>query len=113
SKTRVESMSILHQNLYQGEDLNHVNVETYLDQLVQNIRETYDVKENIRFHVHIDPIALDIDTLIPLGLIANELITNALKHAFKEREKGNLWVSLKSMSDKYSLIVADDGIGLP
>jgi len=111
SKTRVQSMSILHQNLYQGENLTGVNIEDYLDKVVKNIFDTYNIQDDITLTVDIDPISLDVDTLVPIGLIANELICNALKHAFVNREKGRIWVECKQDNELLILRVADDGCG--
>lgn len=111
SKTRVQSMSILHQNLYQGIDITGVNIEEYLGKLVDNIVDTYHIQENIKIDIDIDSISLDVDTLVPLGLIANELICNALKYAFEGQEQGTLSVSFKSKEDKMILRVADNGVG--
>lgn len=112
SKTRVQSMSILHQNLYQGENLKEIDADTYIDQLVQNIKDTYSVDKDIKFNIDIDKVDLDIDTLIPLGLIVNELITNAIKHAFGDRPTGEISISLLNSGDQLKLIVKDNGIGL-
>ena len=111
SKSRVQSMSILHQNLYTGEHLKSIDVDEYMNMLVQNIIDTYNIDQNIQFNIEIDPVSLDIDILVPLGLISNELICNALKHAFKGRENGHLDISLKSTNDQITLRVADNGIG--
>lgn len=112
SKSRVQSMSILHQNLYQGENLKDVNVDEYLDQLCQNIEDTYSLDKDVKINLEIEPIALDIDILVPLGLIANELITNAIKHAFKNKEQGNIDVILYAKADILVLKIKDNGIGL-
>jgi len=112
SKTRVQSMSILHQNLYQGDDLKDVDVSSYLDKLIANISDTYHVDEKIKVSIEVDPIALDVDTLVPLGLMTNELVCNAVKHAFKGRENGMLSISLKDHEDTIVLAVKDDGVGI-
>lgn len=111
SKTRVQSMSILHQSLYQGDNLKDIDVDKYMDELVENIIDTYQLNKKIDFKIDVDPISLDIDTLVPLGLITNELISNALKHAFVGRESGNINVSLKESNTNMILTVADDGVG--
>lgn len=111
SMTRVQSMSILHQNLYSGTNPKDVDVDAYFDKLVENILSTYNIDKDIKFDVNIDPMAFDIDVMVPLGLIANELITNALKYAFDGRSSGNLSVSLKENRNQIVLCVADDGIG--
>jgi len=111
SKTRVQSMSILHQNLYQEDNLKDVDVASYVDKLIGNIIDTYHVNENIKVQIDVDPIVLDIDTLVPLGLMANELVCNAVKHAFKGREAGELNISLKDIGESIVLTVSDDGVG--
>ncbi|MFT4536066.1 MAG: two-component sensor histidine kinase [Saprospiraceae bacterium] len=111
SKTRVQSMSILHQNLYQGENLIEVNIDEYLAKLVDNIVDTYRIQDNIEVNVDIDSVFLDIDTLVPLGLIANELICNALKYAFIGRTSGVLDISFKEEGGKLRLRISDNGVG--
>jgi two-component sensor histidine kinase len=111
SKTRVQSMSILHQNLYQGENLTEVDIDEYLSKLVENIVDTYRIQDNIEVNIDIDSVFLDIDTLVPLGLIANELICNALKYAFVGRSSGVLDISFKAENGRLKLRVADNGVG--
>jgi two-component sensor histidine kinase/predicted negative regulator of RcsB-dependent stress response len=111
---RVQSMSLLHQNLYREENLKGVRMKDYFTNLTQNLFDTYNIDEdNITFSTDIDDLELDIDTVVPLGLIANELITNALKHAFKEGEAGNIHVALKEFGNRLHLTVSDNGKGLP
>ena len=111
SKSRVQSMSILHQNLYTGENLKDIEVDEYMDKLIQNIIDTYNIDNTIQFTIDVDPIALDIDTLVPLGLISNELICNAIKHAFEDGEDGKIDISLKSDENQITLRITDDGKG--
>jgi len=111
SKTRVQSMSILHQNLYQGDNLKDIDIEVYMERLIHNIVDTYNISDNVQFHIDIENLQLDVDTLIPIGLITNELVCNALKYAFEGREKGNLYVSFSSTASTLTLRVADDGVG--
>ena len=111
---RVQSMSLLHQNLYREENLKGVKMKDYFTNLTQNLFDTYNIDEdNISFSTDIDDMELDIDTVVPLGLIANELITNALKHAFEGGVEGNIHVSLKEENQRLKLMVSDDGKGLP
>ena len=111
SKTRVQSMSILHRNLYEGENLKEVRIENYMEQLVENIISTYTIADDIQFELDIDPLAMDVDAMIPLGLISNEIICNAVKHAFVGRKKGKLFVSLKERENEIILTIQDDGVG--
>jgi len=105
-------MSILHQKLYQGDDLASIEMRDYFKNLVESILDTYDAWEQVEIVYDMQPVDLDIDTAIPLGLIANELITNALKYAFPNGEKGKILLSLKAIEQqKLQLVIADDGIG--
>ena len=111
---RIQSMSLLHQNLYREENLKGVKMNEYFTNLTQNLFDTYNIDEdNISFTTEIEDLELDIDTVVPLGLIANELITNALKHAFKEGEEGVIHVGLKESGNRLYLTVSDNGKGLP
>ncbi len=111
-KSRVRSMALIHQNLYQRENLTGVNVQDYMTKLVQELFQTYKVDEDqIGLETNIEALELDVDTLVPLGLIVNELITNTLKYAFPEGKQGTLIISLKQVDDKMVLEVRDDGIG--
>lgn len=113
SKGRVQSMSLLHQNLYQDKNLKGVDMQVYFENLVENLFHTYKIsEEQIQFEAHIDQLNLDIDTVVPLGLITNELITNSLKHAFTEMEEGLLKLRLHQENDQLILEVADNGKGL-
>lgn len=112
-KSRVQSMSLLHQNLYRDDNLKGVEMNQYFQNLGQNLFDTYNIDENIQFTTDIDDLTLDIDTVVPMGLITNELISNALKHAFKGKESGKIHLSLKEIEDALYLTVKDDGIGLP
>ncbi len=111
-KSRVRSMALIHQNLYQRENLTGVNVQDYMTKLVQELFQTYKVDEDqIGLETNIEALELDVDTLVPLGLIVNELIPNPLKYACPEGKQGTLIISLKQVDDKMVLEVRDDGIG--
>jgi two-component sensor histidine kinase len=112
SQSRVLSMSLIHQNLYKDGPSSQLNVKTYLTNLGENIFSTYNIqKDKIKLITEIDDVTLDVGSLVPIGLIVNELITNALKYAFEGREKGNIFLSLKSGNEQLVLKVKDDGIG--
>lgn len=112
-KSRVQSMSLLHQNLYRDDNLKGVEMNQYFQNLGQNLFDTYNIEDNIKFTTDIDDITLDIDTVVPMGLITNELVSNALKHAFVGRESGTIHLSLKEKNDTLYLTVKDNGVGLP
>jgi PAS domain S-box-containing protein len=109
---RIKSMAMIHEKIYQSSSFTKINFNTYVEKLVQEILNTYGVKETIQTQLNIHDINLNIETAIPLGLIINELVTNSIKYAFPQ-DKGTLTLQLKSINDKMELIIADDGIGLP
>ncbi len=111
-RSRVQAMAILHQNLYSDTSLTGVNIETYFENLIQGLFDTYNINEDkIQLVKNITPLMLDVDTVIPLGLISNELISNALKHAFNESLSGKIEVTLQEINGELVLRISDDGIG--
>ncbi len=111
-RTRVQSMALVHQKLYQNEDLAKIAIPEYLGQLSQTLFDTYNIsEEQIKLNTNIEAIELDLDTTIYLGLMVNELISNALKYAFPESQEGIIEISLKKKDDLVELKVADNGVG--
>ncbi len=112
-RNRVNSMALIHQYLYQDEDLTKISADEYIEKLATTLYKSYNVSDKrIKFKANIDAIKLDVDTAIPLGLILNELITNVLKHAFPNKREGILEVSLlRGANDLINLLVRDNGIG--
>ena len=113
-RDRVKAMSLIHQNLYQDNNLVGVPVKPYIDTLANNLIFNYKVDtKNINLLTDIDDLKLDVDTIIPFGLIINELISNALKYAFVNKDNGEIKISLKLKEEVLILTVADNGKGLP
>lgn len=130
SQDRVISMSLIHEELHEGGEIDTLNFSPYLERLVQNLLRTYslgdteislnmDLEENVFF---------DMDTAVPLGLVVNELVSNSLKYAFPDRSKGKIQIKLFKNKDGselnngdekltegigYTLIISDDGVGIP
>ena len=112
SQNRVQSMGIIHQKLYQGENLGHIEMKDYFINLSEGILDTFNAEDKIKIECAMDNLELDVDTAVPIGLIVNELLTNALKYAFPENGKGNILISLsQSTPETLTLKVADNGIG--
>ena len=112
-QNRVESMALIHQNLYKENNLKGVEVKNYIEKLCNNLLETYQLsKEDIELKLDIKPINLDITTLIPLGLIINELFSNSLKYAFTEELNPILGVQLFEENNQLHLIIYDNGHGI-
>jgi two-component sensor histidine kinase len=113
-RNRVKSMALIHQNLYRDDNLTGIDIADYIEKLAESLFASYKVSsEDVRLTTDIDQIDLDVDTVIPLGLILNELISNSLKYAFTEKKNGLLEVKLKKEGDDLRLSVKDNGRGLP
>jgi len=113
---RIKSMALIHEKLYQSEMFARVEMEDYIRQLVKNIQETYEQESGrIAMHLDCENAVLDITKAIPCGLIVNELLTNAYKHAFRGRDSGNIHLKLRKDDEtgECELQVLDDGAGLP
>ncbi len=115
SRNRIYAMSLIHQKLYQKEFESSINLASFLPDIVDNLRDSFAIKHRIRFILNIENITLDISQATPIGLILNEAIINAIKHAFPEKETGNeihIYVG-RGMGDDIEFEVSDNGIGLP
>lgn len=113
-RSRVQSMALLHQNLYRDDNITGINMADYFENLISGIFQSYKVGEDqIKYKIDVDHILLDVDTVIPIGLITNELITNCIKYAFQNHSKDALIViELKAYPTEYILAVKDNGIGI-
>lgn len=114
SRDRVKSISILHQLLYQNNNVDVINIRKYIDQLVTFLRSVHQPPNiEIHFNIQMEELQLDVDTAVPLGVILNELVTNAFKYAFKDRNIGLVEISIQQLKEnEYCLIVSDDGVGM-
>lgn len=115
SQNRIQSMAMIHEQLYRSENLASINFSDYINQLVNSLFSSYNSQINtIKPIVNIENICLKIEIAIPCGLLINELITNSFKHAFKIKKSGEIKLELYRASDqKIHLIVSDNGDGLP
>lgn len=112
-RSRVHSMSLIHQNLYKKDNLTGIEMPAYINKLSKNLISTYQLSDQeIDLVIDVDKITLDVETVVPIGLIINELITNSLKYAFIQRKGGKIGINLKEDHKILQLKVWDDGIGL-
>lgn len=112
-KNRIESMGLIHRSFYQNKNLGEVNTREYLQNLVRQIVDSYSTDQRpIELETRIQDIYLDMDTLVPLGLIINEMVSNTLKHAFEENQSGKLSISLEQLAEQYTLEISDNGSSL-
>ncbi|RLD77757.1 MAG: hypothetical protein DRJ10_11390 [Bacteroidetes bacterium] len=113
-QNRVRAMALIHQKLYESDDIKNIDFKDYCIQLIEELVNNYGLGKTIVTEVKVENKNFDIDTAIPLGLILNELIINAFKYAFNDAAENKLSVSLKTHTDAgYILIVKDTGPGLP
>ncbi len=113
SENRIHTIALIHESLYQSTDISNINFKDYIEILIEDIIHSYHVNtDQISTSTEIGDFELGIETAIPAGLIINELVSNALKHAFKEYDKGEIKVSLVKDDDIFTLIVQDNGVGL-
>jgi two-component sensor histidine kinase len=112
SQNRVQSMGIIHQKLYQGENLGSIDMKDYFVNLSDGILDTFNAEDKVKVECAMDSLELDVDTAVPIGLIVNELLTNALKYAFPDNSEGKIEISLsQSNPETLTLKVVDNGIG--
>lgn len=113
SQMRINSIALIHEKLYQNEDLSEISFDIYLEQLIEVIVTSLRSEQTqISIDVQADPVQLTVNQAIPCGLILNELITNAYKHAFPYRERGTINISLQKEDADIHLCVQDDGVGI-
>jgi PAS domain S-box-containing protein len=115
SQNRIRSMTLVHENLYQSNDLAQINLGEYIKNLTQELLISFKKDPiNIKINVNFESIMLNMDTIIPCGLIITELVTNSLKYAFPDNQPGQINIDFKSIgTEEFMLCVGDNGIGIP
>ncbi|MCD0465982.1 sensor histidine kinase [Flavobacterium sp. ENC] len=114
SQNRIHAMSLIHQKLYQSENLSIIDMPSYIFELTEYLKDSFEIRKRIRFILDIDSFNLPLSHSIPIGLIFNEAVTNAIKYAFPDHKNGIITISLKTDDHKnYLLIIKDNGTGLP
>ena len=115
SQHRIRSMALIHEELYESDDLARIEFVGYLRRLTEHLFESFGIDESrIRLTVDVQNVLLTIERAIPLSLIINELLSNALKHAFPGNRSGEIHIQMRDREDgPFSLMVTDDGVGLP
>jgi len=114
TRNRIFSMASVHEQLYHSSDFSEINIESYIRTLSNQLVQTYRLGKKISIEVNSESINLDINRAIPCGLILNELITNAYKHAFSDYKTGKIQISFKAFKNMtYEMSVQDNGSGLP
>ena len=111
---RVKSMALIHEQLYQPGAQTDLDVRTYMEELSNSLFSSYNLSEkNITLEKNIQDMKLDVDLMIPIGIITNEIMSNALKYAFTETEQGILTLQITKTDREIILQVNDNGVGVP
>ncbi|MFI5148688.1 MAG: two-component regulator propeller domain-containing protein [Bacteroidia bacterium] len=112
-KNRIRAISLIHEKLYNSEDFGRINIKDYIQMLVQNMIETYNIDKSISLSLDLKVEYLNLNTTVPLGLLLNEIISNSFKYAFSDQEKGEIVIRLNTTQDQntFVLIIGDNGHG--
>ena len=115
SQARIQSMALVHEHLYRNDNLAQISLNIYLAELLNSLHQSLNsTLRPVRFSTDLQPVVVEAKDAIPFGLLVNELVTNAYKHAFAGRPGGHLHISLVALPPQgFRLRVADDGVGLP
>jgi two-component sensor histidine kinase len=114
SQMRIQSMATIHEMLYEAENFHDLSFEGFVEQIISSVREVYHQEnQKISFSIDIKSINLNINQAVPCGLIINELITNAYKHAFDDKQEGYISIVGEKSDSNIQFTVKDNGEGLP
>ncbi len=114
TQNRVLSIARLHEQMYNSENLKEINIKTHFTPLVKDLIKDYNMGTKINLVIDLPNVEMSSKTLIPLGLIINEMISNSLKYAFVGKTEGSVTVTIKHLSEQlYEMIIGDDGVGMP
>ncbi len=112
-RNRIRTISLVHEKLYKSTDYGNINVKEYVNMLVENLIDTYSIDKEIKLKLDLEVQHFNLNTIIPLGLLLNEIISNSFKYAFNNIENGQIEIELhqSTISDEYTIIIGDNGIG--
>ena len=115
SQHRVHAISLIHQKLYNADNVSSIDISLYIRELVSYLRDAFDTGQRIRFDLNIEKLEMDVSQAVPLGLILNEAITNSIKYAFPGSRDGVIAISLapSTIPNHFILSISDDGVGMP
>lgn len=114
SQNRIHAMALIHQKLYQSENLSVIDMPSYIFELTEYLKDSFETRKSIRFVLDVDSFNLPLSHSIPIGLIFNEAVTNAIEYAFPDHENAIISIYLKTNdNENYVLIIHDNGVGIP
>ncbi len=114
SQNRVKSMALVHEKLYQSENLARIDFDKYINSLMRDLFQSYGTNAGrVTLKLEVEDISLGIDMAVPCGLVINELVSNSLKHAFTDGREGEIKIVFRAVGEEIELIVSDNGVGIP
>lgn len=114
SQNRIDSISLIHKNLYTSPNIGQLDIAEYIENLATSLLISYQIGGGeISLETYIDSVSLNVDQAIACGLVVNELISNALKHAFPQQQSGKIIIALQNIGNSIEMTIQDNGIGLP
>lgn len=113
TQKRIITIAALHEKMYRSENLKHVNLKDHIESIVEDLVSTYAIDKEIDVNMHIDDIRIGLRTLVPLGLIINEIIINSLKYAFLTTDEGRINLQIEQFENgTFEMFIGDNGVGL-
>ncbi|SIN95780.1 Two-component sensor histidine kinase, contains HisKA and HATPase domains [Chitinophaga niabensis] len=112
SQHRIYAMSLIHQKLYQVDNVKTIEMNRYLPEFVQYLKDSFGITDKIYFRTEVEPVSLDVSVAIPIALILNEAVTNSIKYAFPGNSKGRIEVNMYHEAGEIVLEISDNGIGI-
>ena len=112
SRHRIFAMSLIHQKLYQSEDIRTILMDKYIAEFVQYLGDSFEGRSEVHFILDIEPIWLAVSQAIPLALIINEAVTNSMKYAFPDKRRGTITISMHKNGEQITLLLTDNGVGM-
>jgi two-component sensor histidine kinase len=112
SQHRIYAMSLIHQKLYQSDNIGNIDMSVYLKELCSYLADSFGNPNHVKVQLMVENVYLNLSQAIPLGLIINEAITNSFKYAFPDKSRGTIILELKKIDDHIAVVIADNGIGM-
>jgi two-component sensor histidine kinase len=112
-KGSIWAIALVHQQLYESEDMMEINFNEYLNALARRLKSAYSAGDELKVQVKAEKVSINLDTALPVGLIVNELLSNSFKHAFSPGDQGLIEVELLREDNSYVMTISDSGKGLP
>ena len=113
SESRIKTMALIHEKLYQSKSLSQIDFGLYVEELIKNIKQISVTRENIDIMLEFDSFNLNVNQAVPCALIINEIISNSYEHAFTKKKEGRICVQLQKVNKKIEVCISDNGKGLP